>query len=41
MMLSKDVWKEQTIVKGAGVKEELRYEYGYLDPDTFRWGTFV
>ena len=28
-----------TIVKGADVKEELRYEDGYLDPDTFRWET--
>ena len=28
-----------TIVKGAGVKEDLKYEDGYLDPDTFRWET--
>ena len=28
-----------TIVKGKSVKEELKYEDGYLDPDTFRWET--
>ena len=28
-----------TIVKGASVKEDLKYEDGYLDPDTFRWET--
>ena len=26
-----------TIVKGASVKDDLKYEDGYLDPDTFRW----
>ena len=28
-----------TIVKGAGTKEDLKYEDGYLDPNTFRWET--
>lgn len=28
-----------TIVKGTNVKETLRYEDGYIDPNTFRWET--
>ena len=28
-----------TIIKGASTKEDLKYEDGYLDPDTFRWET--
>lgn len=28
-----------TIIKSASTKEDLKYEDGYIDPDTFRWET--
>ena len=28
-----------TIIKGANTKEDLKYEDGYIDPNTFRWET--
>ena len=28
-----------TIIKDASTKEDLKYEDGYIDPDTFRWET--
>lgn len=28
-----------TIIKSSSTKEALKYEDGYIDPDTFRWET--